>query len=336
MPDQPTSEISFSMKMDELRSDLKAGLVWFLNYAALDPAAVKSSHLDLHGSAMLPEDVQKFAHRWLAYSRSIDIEHDGIGRPITVIESFFNSEEVQAAAWPINSHAVRLDVSSSDDALTGLRSGALNSVSLDALTFNRMRRLPVDVAVKAAPQPWIEPASAGAWALELASMGYSGVTTVRRTAKGLYVCEREQGLPLAVHVTEDYVDVTAAGGAWGQISAVLCESGTLTADNIPDFDLETGTQVVSHTTKLFVVDHAPSPYQSAKDALDAAFYTTEVSPFVAILPSGGLLPHHVMQGGQEMVNLDAVRKALNNIEVVPEQYREAARSHLKAHLREAT
>ena len=67
-----------ALKADMMRSDLDKGLIWFVNYAALDPNAVKVADLDLHGAAMLPQDVEKFAHRWLAFSRSVDIEHDGV------------------------------------------------------------------------------------------------------------------------------------------------------------------------------------------------------------------------------------------------------------------
>ena len=87
-------EIQIALKADLMRSDLELGLVWFINYSALDPTAVTSKQLDLHGAGMLPVDVEKFAHRWLAFSRCIDINHDGVGRPVHVIESFFNSENV--------------------------------------------------------------------------------------------------------------------------------------------------------------------------------------------------------------------------------------------------
>jgi len=328
-----TGEISIQMKADLIRSDLNVGLIWFLNYAALDPSAVKSSHLDLHGTGMLPEDVEKFAHRWLSASRSIDIDHDGVGRPIHVVESFFNSADVNASAWPVNSHAVRLDVSRSEEAVKGLREGTLNSVSLDALTFNKVRRLPVSQQ-RSSPLAEV-PSDVETWAIELARLGFEGITTIHRQGSDLYICQRSHGLPIAVHIGDEFVDVTPSGGAWGHLAMAMCESGTLT--KLPASTSKDG-KVIDHSSKVaFTVDYAPSPYKiDTVDALNEAFYTIEESPFVALVPDGGLLPHHVLRGGKEMVNIDAVRKALQNIDLIPTHLREDARKHLIQHLREAT
>jgi hypothetical protein len=178
------TNIQIALKADVMRSDLVRGLVWFVNYAAIDPEAVKSSDLDLHGAAMLPEDVELFAHRWLAFSRSIDINHDGIGRNIQVVESFMNTPEVGAAAWPVNAHAARLDVAGDKEAYDGLRTGALNSVSLDALTFNKVQRLPVADSMKAETtlNEWATPEDLAEWAAEVAKDGYDGVEAVHKMA----------------------------------------------------------------------------------------------------------------------------------------------------------
>jgi hypothetical protein len=226
METQTPSQVTIQMRSDVQRSDLVKGLVWFVNYAALDPTAVKASDLDLKGTAMLPEDVELFAHRWLAYSRSIDIEHDGVGRPIHVIESFFNSPEVGAAAWPLNSHAVRMDVSASKEAVDGLRNGTLNSVSLDAFTFNRTVRLPVAKTMSAAG-PGI-PDSFEDWAKELVQMGYDDVQSVGRVSSGLYIVQRSAGrTPLAVAISEADIDVSPASDPWARIAASVMTSPTL-------------------------------------------------------------------------------------------------------------
>lgn len=228
MPERSTIQIA--MKADLVRSDLREGLVWFVNYAALDPTCIKSSDLDLHGCGMLPEDVEKFAHRWLAFSRSIDIEHDGIGRPINVIESFFNSVDVSAASWPINSHAVRFDISQSKEAMDGMQNGSLNSVSLDAFTFNKVIRLPVAQAKSVAglQDAFVPPDTAKKWAEELSQDGYPGITRVDQVAPDMFIAHRENGLPVAVTVKNGCLEASAASGPWAHIGLAICESGTLT------------------------------------------------------------------------------------------------------------
>ena len=224
--------IQIALKADEMRSDLVRGLVWFVNYAAIDPSAVKVEDLDLHGCAMLPQDVEKFAHRWLAFSRSIDINHDGIGRNVHVVESFMNTPDIGAAAWPINAHAARLDVAGDKEAFDGLKSGKLNSVSLDALTFNRVVRLPVAEAMKMVDPnhgQWSPPTDRDGWARELAQDGYEGVTDVRRIAPDMWLVSRGEKTPLAVSMKDGYLETTAAGGAWGHVGAMLIQSPTLKA-----------------------------------------------------------------------------------------------------------
>lgn len=225
--------IQIAMKADLIRSDLREGLVWFVNYTALDPTAVKSSDLDLHGAAMLPEDVEKFAHRWLTTSRSIDIEHDGVGRPIHVIESFFNSQDVQALSWPLNTHAVRFDISRCPEALNGMREGTLNSVSLDAYTFNKVMRLPVaEVKGMLQRDVFVPPETIQKWAEELATDGYEGVIDVHSVGPDMYVATRKNGLPLAITVKNGELEASAAGGPWGHIGMALVESPTLTSRSV--------------------------------------------------------------------------------------------------------
>lgn len=213
-----------------MRSDLEEGKVWFINYAALDPTAVKVEDLDLHNAGMLPGDVEQFAHLWLAHSRSIDINHDGVGRAVFVLESFFNGPDIASAAWPINSHATRLDISQSEEAMTGMQDGSLNSVSLDAYTFNRVVRLPVAEAksmlgirevLKSAP------GTLDQWALEMAQRGYPGVLGVTQVRPGLYVAQRSHGMPLAITFKDGQIEAASGGGAWGQVAVALCESGSM-------------------------------------------------------------------------------------------------------------
>lgn len=323
-------EISFALKADFARSDMKRGLVWFLNYAALDPTAVKSSHLDLHGSAMLPHDVEKFAHRWLAFSRSVDVQHDGVGRDIRVVESFFNSPEVCSPNWPVNSHALRLDVANCAEAMDGLRKGTLNSVSLDALTFNRKVRLPAAVgkSASAAGAPssreWVPPSTAKDWATDLARLGFEGVTTVRTLGSGLFVAERSVGLPIGIEVTDGDVEVTPAGGVWARLSAVLCQSGTLTAVSLqPGGDEPLPHEAVVHKKSVFQVDFAPN------FVYDSNFDHDE-SPFAVIVNGQGLFPHHSMNGD---VSMSAVRAALESVKSMSGGPRATAEAHLMGHLR---
>ena len=214
MSEQAT-QVTITLKADTARSDMVRGYVWFVNYAALDPEGVTASQLDSHGTGMLPEDVEKLAHRWLVHSRSIDIQHDGKGRPVTVLESFYNSDDVQAAAWPKNAHCVRLDVSQCPEALNGLRNGTLNSLSLDAYTFMRTVSLP---AFGAAGKPPAQVSrSAGLTVDEATALigaaGYSGLTTLRRIDTDHYIVERGALPAIALVVADDGHDVEVLGTA---------------------------------------------------------------------------------------------------------------------------
>lgn len=327
--------IQIEMKADTVRSNLVRGLVWFVNYAAIDPTAVKASDLDLHGAAMLPDDVEKFAHRWLAFSRSIDIEHDGVGRPVHVVESFFNGPEIAAPAWPINSHAVRMDVSGSIEALEGLRSGRLNSVSLDAYTFNKIVRLPVAEAKAALGQQsdWIIPTSAQKWAEELAREGYPGVTRVERVADDLYVAAREGGMPVAVSVKGGRMEASAAGGPWGMLAMSLFESGTLTSSKRSihrqpvDYSRWNEDEVIEMLAEVGVHLDKPATDQFA-DIVDDIFAYREDST------QRSYLPHHVIRGGEVMLSKEGVAQALSRLSEIPEKGREAAREHLMRHMAE--
>lgn len=337
MSDGDRTAIKIDLKADFLRSDLEKGLVWFVNYAAIDPTAVRAEDLDLHGAGMLPEHVEMFAHRWLAYSRSVDINHDGIGRPVHVIESFFNSMDVQSAAWPLNSHACRFDVSQSGEAMEGLKKGDLNCVSLDAFTFNKVRRLPAAEAKSVLGIPDGRPDSPAELAREVARLGYPGVTGVRRLQSGLYLCERDDALPVAVAMADGGVDVTPAAGAWGRVAASLMTSGTLTAAQRAELDVE--AYVPDHGDESFDVDHAPwDPSEIAKLLSDIGFNMNgndPISPFAFVTGLEGKLAHHVPRGGAMMVSLAGVDDALARLDEVPEAHRESARQHLLAHKREA-
>src|SRR3990167_4621786 len=150
--------ISVQYKADLLRSDLTLGRVWFVNYSALNPAGVTKEQLDLHGTGMLPVDVELLAHRWLQYSRSVDVNHDGRGRAVGVLESFMNSDVVASPTWPLNTHVIRLDVAQEPSILQGLRDGTLNCVSFDAFTFNRKVRVPLATAKSYLPREALQQA----------------------------------------------------------------------------------------------------------------------------------------------------------------------------------
>lgn len=347
-------ETQIALKADMMRSDLVEGLVWFVNYAAIDPTAVKTSDLDLHGAAMLPQDVEKFAHRWLAYSRSIDIEHDGIGRPVHVIESFFNGTDVASPAWPINSHAVRLDVSQSKEALDGLRTGKLNSVSLDAYTFNKVVRLPAVEAksVLGMGTNIVDglPGDINAWAEQLMSMGYPGITSVDKVGEGLFVATRSSGLPIAVAVDfdESTIEASPAGGAWGHVAATLMTNGSLVSTQkfIGPEDLSASGSGTAGAGQP--IDYAPWDEQAVIDMLESRGIIIDPSrdthqeltdgayAGVDFTTQKGYLPHHTLQGDQIVVSKDGVIKALSRLSEVPDELRASARAHLIAHLDDIT
>lgn len=297
---------------DMLRSDVRKGHVWFLNYAALDPNAVTAASLDLHGSGMLAEDVETFAHRWLAYSRSVDIQHDGIGRPIHVIESFFNSPDIASPAWPVNSHALRLDMSSCKEAMEGFAAGRLNSVSLDAFTFDVVRRLPVAAATTKSAGP---PPDAATIAVQVAELGYTGVTGAFDLGGGLFLVSRGESPAVAVEVSSEEYEVTAGGGAWATLAARLISNGTLGhVGAMPSME----GAVPTHVT-MMCADHRA----------DASLLTTRES-HAYIGPDGrGVIPHHTPFG----VSMKAVYEGLVNIDkLVPEPHRQAVRAHLVSHM----
>lgn len=336
------TRITIELKADQARSDLVRGLIWFINYAAIDPTAVKAEALDLHGAAMLPEDVEKYAHRWLAFSRSVDINHDGIGRPVFVVESFFNGADVASPAWPINSHAVRMDVSQCAEAVSGLKDGSLNCVSLDAFTFNKVVRLPAAQA-KSALGPMLPPVVDGAWVEQFAREGYTGVTKAVNVGADLWIVQRSCGMPLAVSVKDGFIEASAASTPWAHLAATLLESGTLTT-KLHDSGAYIGPERVPQHEHVGPVDFAPWSSEAfdamladaglklgiADRALDqfADFYTWWG-------PSGGVIPHHVYRGSVMMVSRDAVMKGLTSVDQeVPEPFRAAAKAHLLAHLAE--
>lgn len=316
----PETQIRIDMKADNLRSDLVCGLVWFVNYAAIDPAAVRAEKLDLHGAAMLPEDVEKFAHRWLAFSRSIDIQHDGIGRPVYVVESFFNSKDVASAAWPVDSHAVRLNMFQCKEAMEGFAQGRLNCISLDAFTFNVRKRLPVATAAKALSVS--RPADAMGVAHEIAQLGFPGVTGVCDLGDGLMLVQRGAMPPIAVQVSDESYEVNAGGGAWSTLAARLMTNGTLSVASTAKVG-GTGSVVPDHGSTVFSADFRP--WNSS------AF--TDKSAFAFLRDDGtGEIPHHM---SATSVSLAAIQNGLSQIDrVIPSEHRLAVRAHLMKHLRE--
>lgn len=331
------TEIQIALKADLLRSDLTQGLIWFVNYAALDPTSVKISDLDLHGAAMLPQDVEKFAHRWLAFSRSIDIEHDGIGRPVHVIESFFNSSDIGAPAWPINSHAVRFDVSASKEALDGLRSGALNSVSLDAYTFNKVVKLPVAQAKQAtglSNHMAAAPSSFAEWAGCIAQLGYEGVSSVDQVSPGVFVAHRAAGMPLAITIKDGLLEASAASGPWSHLAATLVESGTLTSSK-KFFGIESEVKPGMANSGQ-PIDYAPWDPAAVASLLDGKGISEDSFAAVDPATSKMFLPHHIHHGEQVMLSKAGVITSLGMLSEIPEGMRNSARSHLLSHLDEIT
>lgn len=325
------STISVALKADLSRSDMVRGLVRFVNYAAIDPTCVSSDDLDLHGKAMLPADLTLFAHRWLAFSRSIDIQHDGIGRPVYAVESFMNSPEIASPAYPINSHVVLLDVQGSKEAFDGLKSGKLNSVSLDALTFNRKIRVKVKPGqTKCAADgslSWVRPTTLAQWAHEIAEDGWDGVVGINRISDDLYVAMRSSGMPLAVQLFDDGMDVTAApSGAWSEIGARVFTSPSLISSRRQEVDLGSYSGPVLEGSLK-----AAGAGLDGRLVADAPGFV-EAEMFAAIEDGVGRIPHHVIDGGRMMVSRDAVIRGLSSISSLPENLRTEARDHLMRHM----
>lgn len=280
---------------------------------------------------MLPEDVEKFAHRWLAFSRSIDIQHDGIGRPIHVVESFVNSKDVGSQAWPIDAHAVRLDLSRSKEAMDGFSAGRLNCVSLDAFTFNVKRRLPVATTKSVG----VKPTDALGVAREIAQLGFPGVTGVSDLGGGLMLVQRGAMMPIAVQVSEEDYEINAAGGAWATLAARLMTSGTLTVASTSKMG-PIDAVIPDHGGMTFQADHRPWNSAEVEKLLASIGVDTSgrdpVSPFAFLRADGtGEIPHHTIRG----VSPQAVRAGLADVDrLVPPEHRLAVRAHLLKHLQE--
>lgn len=334
MSSEPTN-VTVAMRMDAMRSDLIRGLVWFVNYAALDPTAVRSTDLDLKGTAMLPHDVELFAHRWLGFSRSIDIEHDGVGRPVDVVESFFNSPAIASPSFPVNSHPMRLDVSRSEEAMTGLRDGTLNSVSLDALTFNRVVRLPVATSRSAPAEEKLPvPTMLSDWASELAHDGYDGVVNVVEVSKGLYVATRSGGRsPVAVSIDGSSIEVLPGSGAWAEIGMVLAQSPTLTMRSVSKLCVDFRPWSEDEVNVIMgLIGLNPAGTVDRLGPLEEEFFAALDTSTLR-----GFLPHHTVGPGGVLMNSPAaVRRALSQLHTVPESMRDGARRHLEQHLAEVS
>lgn len=329
----PDTEVRIELKADTLRSDLTRGLVWFVNYAAIDPTAVKAEKLDLHGAAMLPEDVELFAHRWLAYSRSIDIQHDGIGRPIHVVESFVNSKEIASPSWPVDAHAVRLNLSACKEAMDGFAAGRLNCVSLDAFTFNVRKRLPVATAKALSAS---RPADALGVAREIAQLGFPGVTGVSDLGGGLVLVQRGAMPPIAVQVADEEYEVTPGGGAWATLAARLITNGTLTVASTAKAG-PIDAAIPDHGGMAFQVDFRPWDPAEVEKLLAPTGVDLSgrepVSPFAFLRADGtGEIPHHTIRG----VSKQALHDGLGLVDKrIPAEHRAAVRLHLMKHLMEA-
>lgn len=321
--DQLPTAVTIGMKADLMRSDLQRGLVWFLNYAACNPSGVTAEQLDLHNTSMLPSDVELFAHRWLAFSRSMDINHDGIGRPIRVVESFFNSESVASPMWPLNAHAMRVDASGSEEAIDGLRTGSLNSLSLDAFTFNVKKLLPVDRPTQVS-RALMSSADFAGLARTVASTGFSNVQSLHKVGDGLFIALRGDLTPIGVQILDDGdIEISAAGGAWSSLGVTLASAATL----VYRADDSTGGHVPNHDG-VDKVDYRP--WDSTNMSLVGAETGDAPVPWAYVSAEGvGVLPHHTPCG----VSLMAVAQALSDLNSVPESHRSEARSHLLLHLR---
>ena len=326
---EPKTEIRIEMKADMMRSDLVQGLAWFVNYAAIDPAAVKAEKLDLHGSAMLPEDLTTFAHRWLAFSRSIDIQHDGVGRPIFVVESFMNSKDISSPSWPLNSHAVRFNLSRCTEAMEGFAAGRLNCVSLDAFTFDVKKKLPAAALKSAQVERPTDPIGI---AREIAQLGFPGVTGVSDLGGGLMLVQRGAMPPIAVEVSGDEYEITPAGGAWTTLAARLITNGTLAvASTTKESPIEGA--VPSHGDLVFSTDFTPwNPDEVLKLFAPMGVDLTgrdPASPFAFLRADGaGEIPHHTIRGVSKQAVIDGFSKIRN----LPSAFQAEARLHLMKHL----
>lgn len=138
---------------------LELGLVWaevylpfdveaFAEFAALErklgstAAAAKAdpglfdraiTPIDSQGEAMLPEDLELLAHRFLSVSRKFDADHDEAARKsVVLVESFINGPEVQSPHFFPGSWVAVFQVAKGSPEWERIEAGELRAVSFQA------------------------------------------------------------------------------------------------------------------------------------------------------------------------------------------------------------
>lgn len=138
---------------------MEDGLVWVEVYLPFDPSAFSEFQslvtkagsaveaakqnpdlanralipIDSHGEAMLQDDVQTLAHRFITKSRKHDIEHsEVVVDDVETVESFINGPEVSSPHFYPGAWVVVLKVAKGSEAWDRINSGELDAVSFQA------------------------------------------------------------------------------------------------------------------------------------------------------------------------------------------------------------
>lgn len=109
--------------------------------AAADPVLASKAldPIDAHGEAMLPEDLQGFAHSFLDESRQIDVMHsfERVGT-VKVAQSFVNTPEIGSSKFYPGAWVLALQVAPGSEVWKAVDEGKLDALSF-ATTVRKVR-----------------------------------------------------------------------------------------------------------------------------------------------------------------------------------------------------
>lgn len=150
LPFDPAAFAAFTRKALELGG----GPDGYRAAQAADPELARKAldPIDAHGEAMLPEDLETLADRFLVESRKIDVMHDEQARVgVSVVGSFLNTAEVGSPNFYPGSWVVTLKVEPWTPEFKAIKAGTLNAVSFQAVVHK------VPIVVAALPSASVEP-----------------------------------------------------------------------------------------------------------------------------------------------------------------------------------
>lgn len=132
LPFDPGAFEAFTRKALELGG----GAAGYRAAALVDPELARRAlePIDAHGEAMLAEDLEALADRFLVQSRRVDVQHDEHARAgVHVVGSFVNGPEIASPNFYAGAWVVVIKVESWTPEFAQIKAGKLNAVSFQAV-----------------------------------------------------------------------------------------------------------------------------------------------------------------------------------------------------------